>query len=92
MKEAIKETFQYRETSFEGIVVFSDDFLKSDIHQMRWIAFLKRKKAIEKVELSSVVQLLQILLILIVETMTKRSDCPVRWSHRLKCWQFNKDL
>ncbi len=55
---------------------------------MRWTAFLKKKKAIVKVDLTTVIQMLQTLLIPIVETITEGKDCPVSWNHRLKDWQW----
>lgn len=44
LKEAIRETFNYRGTGFEDIFAFSDNFLASEIHQNRWNAFLKKKE------------------------------------------------
>lgn len=86
LKEAIRETFAHRETGFDDIAAFTDEFLESGIHQNRWNAFLKKKKALVKVELTEVIQLLQTLLIPIVATMREESDCPERWNHISKSW------
>ena len=46
LKEAVRETFEHRGTGFDDIFAFTDDFLASEIHQSRWSAFLKKKKAL----------------------------------------------
>ncbi|MEE3420776.1 MAG: nucleotidyl transferase AbiEii/AbiGii toxin family protein [Lachnospiraceae bacterium] len=45
LKEAVRETFEHRETGFDDICAFTDGFITSKIHQRRWKAFLKKKKA-----------------------------------------------
>lgn len=46
LKEAVRKTFEHRGTCFDDIFAFTDDFLASEIHQSRWKAFLKKKKAL----------------------------------------------
>ena len=50
-KEAVRETFEHRGTGFNDIFAFTEDFLASEIHQNRWKAFLKKKKALVNAEL-----------------------------------------
>ncbi|MGI6056064.1 MAG: nucleotidyl transferase AbiEii/AbiGii toxin family protein [Bilifractor sp.] len=69
LKEAAKETFEHRGTGFDDIFAFTDDFLASEIHQSRWKAFLKKKKALVNAELEEVVSLLKTLLIPIVDSI-----------------------
>lgn len=71
LKEAIRETFEHRGTGFDDIFAFTDDFLVSEIHQSRWKAFLKKKKALVNVELEKVVSLIKTMLLPIVDSMSK---------------------
>ena len=87
LKEAVKETFEHRGTGFEDIFAFTDDFITSDIHQSRWKAFLKKKKALVNVELEVVVELLKTLLLPIVESITGNIDSSAKWDHESRSWK-----
>lgn len=41
LKEAVKETFEHRQTGYDDIYVFTEAFLTSVLHKERWKAFLK---------------------------------------------------
>ena len=86
LKEAVKETFEHRRTGFEDIFAFKDEFTASKIHQSRWNAFLKKKKAIVNVELDEVISLLRRLLSPIVESITKDKEYVAEWNHSLRTW------
>ena len=87
LKEAVKETFEYRETGFDDIYAFTDDFITSEIHQSRWKSFLKKKKALVNAELEDVVDLLKVLLLPIVESITGNKDYLAKWDHKSKSWK-----
>ena len=86
LKEAIRETFEHRETGFEDIFAFTDDFISSEIHQNRWKAFLKKKKALVDVELIDVVDLLRTLLLPIVNSITDDKAFAATWDHENRSW------
>ena len=86
LKEAVKETFEHRRTGFDDIFAFKDEFTASKIHQSRWNAFLKKKKAIVNVELDEVISLLRRLLSPIVESITKDKEYVAEWNHSLRTW------
>ena len=86
LKEAVKETFEHRRTGFDDIFAFKDEFIASKIHQSRWNAFLKKKKAIVNVELDEVISLLRRLLSPIVESITKDKEYVAEWNHSLRTW------
>lgn len=86
LKEAVKETFEHRRTGFDDIFAFKDEFTASKIHQSRWKAFLKKKKAIVNVELDEVISLLRRLLSPIVESITKDREYVAEWNHSLRTW------
>ena len=50
LMNAIIETFAHRETSFNDIAAFEDDFIKDETRQGRWRTFIKKKKALVQVE------------------------------------------
>ena len=87
LKEAIKETFAHRGTGFNDIFPFTDDFITSEIHQKRWKAFLKKKKALVNVELNDVVNLLRTLLLPVVDSITDDTEYNARWEHESKIWK-----
>ena len=87
LKEAIKETFEHRGTGFDDIFAFTDDFIASEIHQNRWKAFLKKKKALVKVELNDVVSLLRTLLLPLVDSIIDDTEYTAKWDHELKKWE-----
>lgn len=53
MRNAILETFENRKTELTmNSAVFSDEFINDPMHQTRWNAFLKKKKALIQISLS----------------------------------------
>lgn len=87
LKEAIRETFEHRGTGFDDIFAFTDDFLVSEIHQSRWKAFLKKKKALVNVELEKVVSLIKTMLLPIVESIVSGTEYTSKWDHTLRSWK-----
>ena len=87
LKEAVKETFEHRDTGFDDIFAFTDDFLVSEIHQNRWKTFLKKKKALVNAELKDVVKLLKTLLLPIIESITENNDYSAKWNHESRSWK-----
>lgn len=86
LKEAVKETFEHRETGFDDIFAFTDDFIISEIHQSRWKAFLKKKKTLVNAELVDVVNLLRTLLLPIVDSITDDKEFIAKWDHESQRW------
>jgi len=87
LKEAIRETFEHRGTGFDDIFAFTDDFLVSEIHQSRWKAFLKKKKALANVELEKVVSLIKTMLLPIVDSIASGTEYTSKWDHTLRSWK-----
>lgn len=87
LKEAVKETFEHRETGLDDIFAFTDDFIISEIHQSRWKAFLKKKKALVNTELVDVVNLLRTLLLPIVDSITDDKEFVAKWYHESRRWK-----
>ena len=87
LKEAIRETFEHRGTGFDDIFAFTDDFLASEIHQSRWKAFLKKKKALVNAELENVVNLLKKMLLPIVDSIASGTEYASKWDHTTRSWK-----
>ena len=87
LKGAVRETFEHRGTGFDDIFAFTEDFLASEIHQNRWKAFLKKKKALVNAELEDVVELLKTLLLPIVESITGNNNYSAKWDHESRSWK-----
>ncbi|WP_026506758.1 nucleotidyl transferase AbiEii/AbiGii toxin family protein [Butyrivibrio sp. MC2013] len=87
LKEAVRETFEHRGTGFDDIFAFSDDFLESEIHQSRWKAFLKKKKALVNVELEEVVGVLKTMLLPIVDSIARDTEYLTNWDHTSRSWK-----
>ena len=86
LKNAIVETFIHRGTGFDDIAAFDDDFTKDETRQRRWRAFIKKKKALVKVEFGETMQLLKELLLPIVESIHNENSFEHTWSKETKSW------
>lgn len=87
LREAVRETFEHRGTGFDDIFAFTDDFLASEIHQSRWKAFLKKKKALVNAELEEVVGLLKSMLLPIVDSIARDTEYSSKWGHTSRSWK-----
>lgn len=87
LKNAILETFSHRGTNFEDIAAFEDEFTEDVTRQGRWRAFMKKKKALVKVEFKETIQLLKALLIPIVDAIHKDESFEKSWNKETKTWK-----
>lgn len=86
LMKAIVETFTHRETSFDDILAFDDDFTKDETRQGRWRAFIKKKKALVKVEFEEIMRLLKELLLPIVDSIHNDNSFEQTWNKETKSW------
>ena len=87
LKNAIAETFDHRGTDFEDIAAFEDGFTDDETRQKRWRAFIKKKKALVKVEFEENMQLLKKLLLPIVDAIHNDNSFEQTWSKETKSWR-----
>ena len=87
LKEAVRETFEHRETGFGDIFAFDNGFITSEIHQSRWKAFLKKKKALINAELEEVIMMMKTLLIPIVDSIESNTDYLMFWDPASHSWR-----
>ena len=86
MTEAVKETFEHRNTSLEEIVAFEEDFANDPLRQSRWNSFIKKKKAIITISLEEVVSTIKVFLEPISEAIKGDIAFDKSWSHNDGKW------
>lgn len=86
LKNAVIETFTHRETGFDDIVAFESDFTEDSIRQGRWNAFIKKKKAMMKVEFAEAIEQSKKLLMPIVEAIEQSQAFNKKWDKDKKEW------
>lgn len=74
LQHAIMETFEHRATTFEDIVAFDNDFAEDPIRQSRWKAFIKKKKAMIKVELQETLDVVMDFLIPVIYSIENHEN------------------
>lgn len=80
LKNAIVETFTHRGTGFD------DDFTEDATRQGRWRAFIKKKKALVKVEFNETIQLLKVLLLPVVDAIRNDETFELTWNKERNSW------
>lgn len=70
----------------QNFLAFDDDFTKDETRQRRWRAFIKKKKALVKVEFEETMQLLKELLLPIVDSIHNDNSFEHTWSKETKSW------
>lgn len=86
LKNAIVETFAHRGTDFDDIAAFDDDFIEDTTRQGRWKAFIKKKKALVKVEFNETMQLLKVLLLPVVDAIHNDETFELTWNKETNRW------
>ena len=84
--EAIKKTFHHRNTNFNIIVVFDNDFMDS-VTIKRWNSFVKKKKVMINISLDDTINLIRVLLEPIVEVIKNNQDFSKKWNHISLNWE-----
>lgn len=84
--EAIKETFHHRNTNYNTIVVFDNDFMDS-VTIKRWNSFVKKKKVMINISLEDTINLIRVLLEPIVEVIKNNQDFSKKWNHISLNWE-----
>lgn len=82
-----KQAINHRGTSFDDIAAFEDGFTDDETRRIRWNSFVKKKKALIKLDFEETVQLLKILLFPIVDAIKKNELFERTWSYEKKMWR-----
>lgn len=86
LKNAVVETFTYRETDFNDLAAFEPEFTEDLVRQRRWQAFIKKKKAIMNIEFKETIEQVKRLLMPIVESIDNNVDFKLQWNRDQKKW------
>ena len=86
LSNAINETFDHRNTKFDEIVIFEDDFLDV-VRIKRWNSFIKKKKAMMELSLENTINLINKLLIPIVNAITNDEGFNKKWDSSTLTWK-----
>lgn len=86
LKNAVVETFTYRETDFNDLAAFEPEFTEDLVRQRRWQAFIKKKKAIMNIEFKETIEQVKRLLMPIVESIDNNVDFKLQWNSDQKKW------
>ena len=83
LKEAIKETFNNRNTSFDQIVAFEGEYANDPYRKNLWLSFMKAKKIEIKVEFDSVIDSIKIFLKPVIDGGLQLN---LIWNHNRLVW------
>lgn len=86
LTKAVMKTFGHRETEFHDIVAFTSEFVQDVTRQNRWKAFIKKKKALVKVDFDTVVRRAENFLMPIVGVIESDKDFNKHWNKEIKEW------
>lgn len=86
LQNAIMETFSHRGTGFNDIVAFESEFTEDLVRQNRWNSFIKKKKAMIKVEFKDAIEQSKDLLLPIVKAINNDEKLKLKWDKDKKKW------
>ena len=82
LQNAIVETFTNRGTDFDDIVAFEPEFTIDLVRQNRWNSFIKKKKAMVRVEFTEAIEKSKELLMPVVEAIVKDDKFSLQWNKK----------
>ncbi|MBQ8040486.1 MAG: nucleotidyl transferase AbiEii/AbiGii toxin family protein, partial [Lachnospiraceae bacterium] len=86
LQNAIMETFSHRGTGFNDIVAFEPEFTEDFVRQNRWNSFIKKKKAMIKVEFKDAIEQSKNLFLPIVTAICNIEKFQMKWNKDKKEW------
>lgn len=85
LKKAVIETFENRRTPLTvSSAAFSDEFLNDPMHQTRWNAFLKKKKALVQISMSDALERIKVF---VLPLLTDIAAAGTIWNPKTGCWK-----
>lgn len=86
MVEAVRETFENRDTSLKEIVAFEEGFADSPLRQSRWNAFVKKKKALLAITLQEAIDAIRKFMQPVAGAVMKDLNLDTTWSFETQQW------
>lgn len=84
---ALIETFNHRNTSFNNIVAFSDDFINDPSLDKKWKSFKKKKQVNQDIDFKTVITHNMKLLLPVVDAILNEQTFKRKWNATLKDWE-----
>lgn len=84
---ALVETFNHRNTSFNNIVAFSDDFISDPSLDKKWESFKKKKQVNQDIDFKTVITHNMKLLLPVVDAILNEQTFKRKWNATLKDWE-----
>lgn len=84
---ALVETFNHRNTSFNNIVAFSDDFINDPSLDKKWKSFKKKKQVNQDIDFKTVITHNMKLLLPVVDAILNEQTFKRKWNATLKDWE-----
>ena len=84
--EAVRETFENRQSSLNEIVAFEKGFADNPLRQSRWNAFVKKKKALLPITLQETIVMIQRFMLPVANAVLSNSMFEAIWSHEQQSW------
>lgn len=84
---ALVETFNHRNTSFNNIVAFSDDFINAPSLDKKWKSFKKKKQVNQDIDFKTVITHNMKLLLPVVDAILNEQTFKRKWNATLKDWE-----
>ena len=84
---ALVETFNHRNTSFNNIVAFSDDFINDPSLDKKWKSFKKKKQVNQDIDFKTVITHNMKLLLPVVVAILNEQTFKRKWNATLKDWE-----
>ncbi|MZQ98393.1 MAG: nucleotidyl transferase AbiEii/AbiGii toxin family protein [Acidaminobacter sp.] len=88
LAEALKETFAHRGTNFNDIVAFEEGFANDTVRISRWNAFVKKKKAMVKIDFEEVIESIKVFLIPVIDCIQNKQRLEKKWVAKDQTWKF----
>ena len=86
LKEAIVETFEHRNTSFDRIAAFNKGFADDKYRKGRWNGFIKTKRVDTTLTLGETIQCIKIFLEPILISIKNNELFNMKWNHSNRKW------
>ncbi|MDY5474438.1 MAG: nucleotidyl transferase AbiEii/AbiGii toxin family protein [Holdemanella porci] len=84
---ALVETFNHRNTSFNNIVAFSDDFINDPSLDKKWKSFKKKKQVNQDIDFKTVITHNMKVLLPVVDAILNEQTFKRKWNATLKDWE-----
>lgn len=89
LKMALIETFNNRNTDFEQIVAFEDDFTNDYSRQQRWRGFLKSKNVTSPLSFEDTMSDLKNFILPVINSIRQNTSFLKKWDHLSRKWESN---